>query len=168
MKSIFSLAFMLFVISVFSQETKTWKVSDYGVTYRLPESWRSDPFSSSSVCDCSGTINDNGEWDSLYLGMVVYTSNVPIKDSTNRSKIWSYQFSSDDKGEEVLINGIKFIKKKGFLNDSDEINFAWQYVSIDAPKKDKMHLMVYFWGNQNQFSKNETTFLEIMKTMKRK
>jgi len=167
MKYLFSILLFCSYTHLFSQNTKTWKVNDYGVVYRLPEAWRSDPFSSSSVCDCSGTINDNGEWDSLYLGMVVYTSVVPIKDSVNRSKIWSYEFTSDDKGEEVVINNIKFLKKKGFLNDSKETNSAWQYISIDTPKKNKMFIMIYFWGKDEMFLKNENTFLEIMQTLKR-
>lgn len=149
-------------------KVKTWTIKEDGFTYKLPDTWRTDPFSSSSVCDCPGRINDNGEWDSLYLGMVTYISDSSIINISNRSKVWDYQFNSTEKGEEIVINNIKFIKKKGTMNDSDEINSAWQFVSVEDSNKKQKNIIIYFWGNLKVFSENENTFNLIIKSMKRK
>lgn len=169
MRTILISTFILIGISAFAQRNgKTWTVKDAGIIYQLPEEWRSDPFSTSSVCDCSGTINDNGEWDSTYLGMVTYTADFPIKDSANRNKVWSYQFESSDPGEKIVINKIEFVKRKGTMNDANDSNTAWQYVSTDTPGKKGKYIVVYFWGKEEIFTANESVFLQIMKTMKRK
>lgn len=169
MRTILISTFVLLAAAVLAQKNgKTWTVKDAGITYQLPDEWRSDPFSTSSVCDCSGTINDNGQWDSTYLGMVTYTADFPIKDSVNRNKVWDYRFESSEAGEKVVINKIEFLKRKGTMNDSKDSNTAWQYVSTDVPGKKGKYIVIYFWGKEEMFKANESVFVQIMKSLKRK
>lgn len=150
-----------------NKKAKTWTVKDKGVSYKLPDYWRSDPFSSSSVCDCSGTINDNNEWDVDYLGMVVYTATSPIADTANRNKVWNYHFETSDNGEKITISGIEFIKKKGLMKEGDEENETWQYVSVDTPESSGVYIIIYFWGQHKKFIHNEEVFLAIINSIRR-
>ena len=150
-----------------NKKSKTWTVKDIGVSYKLPVSWRSDPFSSSSVCHCPGTINDNSELDEEYLGMVVYTAEFPIIDTANRSKVWGYHFESSEDGEKITVNGIEFVKKKGLMKEGDEENEAWQYVSVDTPESNGVYIIIYFWGQHKKFAHNEDVLLEIISSVNR-
>lgn len=144
-----------------------WKVDDWAVEYKLPQTWISNPFEYSSVCDCPGTINDNGLGaDSLFTGMVIYPIDLDERRSDNRKQIWGHYFHKDGALEIVEYNGIEFQRTEGSLNGMDS-NKAWQLISIDKPKKNQKHLIIYFWSHPSTFGENQVTFEDILKSMKR-
>lgn len=165
-KTTLLLLLLFMVFSCFSQKN-WWRVDDIATTYKLPDSWTTDPFSSSSVCDCIGTINNNGVGlDSLYVGMVIYPVDLEEKRAENRKQVWGHTFHKNGSLEIVEYNGIEFQRTEGTLRGLDE-NKAWQLVSIDKPKKKHKHLIIYFWSHPETFEKNMPVFEKIMESMER-
>ncbi|MCP4122321.1 MAG: hypothetical protein GY751_11255 [Bacteroidetes bacterium] len=141
-----------------------WKVDDYGLEYKLPKDWQSDPFSTSSVCNCSGTINDNGGWEAAdYLGMVIY----PSKNDEDRSQVWGSDFVGNTDADTLEFAGIPYLSTYGTMEDLRLGEAAWQLISLDKAGKNYMDLTIYFIGNPKLFEKRKDVFVQILETFER-
>jgi len=145
-----------------------WKVDDYGLEYKLPKDWRSDPFSTSSVCSCSGTINDNGGWEaSDYLGMVIYPSMNNEKTDADRSQVWGSDFIGNTDADTVEFAGIPYLSTYGTMDGLRLGETAWQLISLDKTGKNFTDLTIYFFGNPKLFEKKKDVFVQILETIER-
>ena len=159
------------VLTLSAQPDKSWWKVDMWKhhSYYLPGNWASDPFSTSSVCDCPGTINDNREWDDDYIGMVVYAVNEQEKlDSENRQQVWGYRFVPEGDLLRVDYNGIAYLATYGQFNGMKGNPKVWQLTSFDTIKDKERHFIIYFWAQEKVFDKNMNTFVQILETFERK
>lgn len=162
-----SLSFVL--VNVHGQQSGgTWHVDDYGLSYELPNDWRSDPFSSSSVCDCPGTINDNGTWDEeKYLGMVIYPHTKGQTNDYFRAQVWGNRFVAITTPEKVKIGKISYERTFGHF-EGKENEPTWRYISVDIPKKNRPYLTIYFFGQESPMTAFGSKREAIMASFKRK
>lgn len=86
----FVAAFMLISTSLFAQPSEKYQDVDepeFGIFYSMPESWRYDPYSTSSVCDCPGVILDN--FDNK-LRINIYPTSAEGMAEQKRNEVWDY------------------------------------------------------------------------------
>jgi hypothetical protein len=162
-------ALMMVSVALSAQTENWWKVKDYTVSYMLPRHWNSDPFSSSSVCDCPGTINDNGEWfGEGYIGMVIYPVTDAERDSANRQQVWGYSFVPRSDAETMEFAGIPYTATYGNFMDMKGWPRVLQLVSADEAGPNKVNFIVYFWAEPSLFEQERETFFSIMNTFNRR
>lgn len=91
MKKITSLLLILFAITTLAsaQTTTTEKVTveESDIAFELPEGWRNDPYSASSVCDCEGVIIDEVTRE---MRINIYPTNAAGMNDAKRDRIWGY------------------------------------------------------------------------------
>ena len=163
-------ALLLTSLSVSAQESgEWWLVEENGLQYQLPASWASDPFSSSSVCDCPGTINDNSEWAAdKYVGMVIYPVSAGEQDTSDlRQQVWGYGFVPGDAGYQVEYAGIQYTANYGVFDGMASQPKVWQLVTTESVSNKFNQLIVYFWSNQSEFERNTESFISILESFKR-
>ena len=148
---------------------KWWFVDDDALTYQVPNSWSVDPFISSSVCDCWGTIMDNGKWYDNYVGIVVYPSSQEAQNLPNRNQVWSYEFVPNGKERKISHAGINYLLQEGNMVDDDDNEVAWKLTSLNTFNEKQAYLTIHFWTkDQKQFENHIPTFEEILSTIKLK
>ena len=164
------IAILLAAASAASAQTEDWwRVKDYGVSYQLPRQWNSDPFSSSSVCDCPGTINDNGVWAGEdYIGMVVYPVTAAERDSSDRHQVWGHGFIPGESAETMTFAGISYDVTYGSFLDMKGWPRVMQLISRDDPGRNYLHFVIYFWAEPALFEQERETFFRILESFNRR
>ena len=152
-----------------AQGQKTWTMEDAWLSYELPMDWRSDPFSSSSVCSCPGTINDNGTWaQDKYIGMVVYpVDNMDEQGDEKRSWVWDHEYMATAEPVNVTYNGITFAKTEGYFTNTKTDSKAWRLTTTENNKGKYKHYVIYFWSNPKQFDRYVDAFVAILESVSR-
>lgn len=141
--TILLLAFSLSTFVTLSQ-SKRQSSSLSGIKYSIPDNWAIDDFSSSSVCDCYGTIIL--DYDSLPdLKIAIY----PYLDSDTamyeRSFVWGGQFVADSgslKIEKTISKRI-YSLDKGVL-DGRNVSYAYRLKPISNHPKHYNHIIYIF------------------------
>ncbi len=171
MRILFLLTFLISSQLITAQGRGWWTMDDWGLTYKLPKDFRADPFSSSSVCHCPGTIVDNGEWDDdKYIGLVIYPipENVEEHDGedADRGQVWGYTFIPDGKDEKAQFGEIKYVLERGTFSDMDYENEAIRLTSQGKQKASHPDLIIYYWGSPAAFDKHFADIEKILGTIK--
>lgn len=146
-----------------------WTVRDWTLTYQLPDSWNSDPFSTSSVCDCPGTINDNGEWeDSKYVGMVIYPVTREDRNDRQRQQVWGHVYKSDGTISTRTFGDISWDISYGSFPGMGGDPAVMRLESNDSVKGNRMHYIVYVFGAEDAYRAEEPAIRTILESFQRR
>lgn len=160
----FSLLLFVFLFSSigFSQHTKI-----EGVSFKVPEDWISDPFSSSSVCDCPGIIiiDDQRKKKSLWIAIYPIAKGDEVQPSHNF--VWDYEFTTDSDGPEVLkVDGVTMNAMKGqYVSESGE-SFPGYKITSEGGKTSKSYDHIIHIYSNNEVVLSEGKVSAFMKSIK--
>ena len=131
-----------------------------GISYNLPPNWYSDNFSSSSVCDCQGTIDGNKK-----ISMVIYPSLNTDTANTQREYIWDHHFEAEAGSEIVKIGKKSFRKTKGKLTGREN-EIAWRYTPVSGKTRGKYTHIIYFFGKEEEMKTHANQISQILDSVK--
>lgn len=168
----FVLLFFFGFTSLYAQPEQKWTAVDqghFGMKYELPENWEIDGFSSSSVCDCFGTINIGNRFSDEEVFMVVY----PVKNKASltdekRTHVWGKHFQEQEEQTSHKIEKLVFVQTishwitgaaSGNIDTKTEV---WRFITTWK----KQHYVFYFWARKEVMAKNKATIFEILKRFK--
>ncbi len=138
-----------------------------GVKFKLQKDWISDPFTTSSVCDCPGIIilDERNERKSLWIAIYPISKDYAVHEGHNF--VWDYEFVSDSTGPEVLvIDGVKMHAAKGSYVTSDGESLPGYKITSARGKTSKSYdHIIHIYAN-NKVVLSEGKVAEFVNSIK--
>lgn len=150
-------------MSLSAHAQKGWQKMNeryHGIKYAIPNDWRADPFSSSSVCNCAGTILDNLDLDTR---IVIYPTDKEGMLAEERQYVWDYKFVPSDKQDKIKTEHFVFDRMVSKWEDDEGKDYeVWR---ISTHKK-KMHYLIYVFGPPAELKAQKKVIHQILESIR--
>ncbi|MCR9171218.1 MAG: hypothetical protein NXI10_01910 [bacterium] len=142
----------LFLIAVcfsffgFSQTTKI-----DGISFKLPKNWISDPFSTSSVCNCPGIIIIDDEDENNSLWIAVYSIGKDEEVQEDHNFVWDYEFTPEGDGPEVLtVDDVTMHAMKGsYISEDGESYPGYKITSAKGKTSKSFDHIIHIYASND-------------------